>query len=85
MKSIFSFSMIYKSDSPKQNIPETRSKRQSLFAIFLGLLTFVVTPVVIIVIALPFLLFKEISEAYNPIVINKCIFDIWTSRRYDAA
>lgn len=61
--------MIHKSDSPNQNIPETRSKRPSLFAILLGLLTFLVTPVVVIVIALPFLFFKEISEAYNPIVI----------------
>ena len=60
---------MHESNSPNQNIPEIRSKRQSLLAISLGLLTFIVTPLVTILIVLPFLLFGEISEAFNPTII----------------
>ncbi len=60
--------MMHESNSPSQNIPETRSKRQLLLAISFGLLTFVVTPLVTIAIALPFLLLGKVPEAFNPII-----------------
>ena len=61
--------MMNESDFSNQNMQKTRSKRRPLLAIFLGLLTFVVTPLVTIVIALTFLLLGTISEAFNPIII----------------
>lgn len=61
--------MMDKSNFPNQNIQEKHSKRQSLLAVFLGLLTFVVTPLVAIVIVLPFLLLGKISDAFNPTII----------------
>ena len=61
--------MMHESNSPNQDIPKTRSKRQLLIAISLGLLTFVITPLVTIAIVLPFLLLGKVSEAFNPIII----------------
>jgi hypothetical protein len=52
------------------------NRKQSLLAVFLGLLTFVVTPLVAIVILLPFLLLGKISEAFNPTIIISKIFEL---------
>ncbi|MBT3881012.1 MAG: hypothetical protein HON76_04345 [Candidatus Scalindua sp.] len=76
---------MHESNLPNQHIPEIRSKRQSLLAISLGLLTFVVTPLVAIVIALPFLFFGEISEAFNPTIIITKISGLQGLRGFFAA
>jgi hypothetical protein len=68
--------MMKKSNFPNQNIQETHSKRQSLLAVFFGLLTFVVTPLVAIVILLPFLLLGKISDAFNPTIIIANNFEL---------
>jgi len=52
-----------------QNNPKTKPKRRVLTAVTLGLLTFVITPLVAVVFAIPFLLLGETSEAFNPIII----------------
>jgi len=62
---------------PNQSIPETQPPKGKLpVAIFLGLLTFVVTPVVAIVVVIPFFFLGKISESFNPIVIIASIFGL---------
>lgn len=65
------------SNFPNQNIPEAQSPKGKLpVAILLGLLTFVVTPVVAIIVAVPFFFLGKISESFNPIVIIAGIFGL---------
>lgn len=62
---------------PNQNISEARSSKGKLaIAILLGLLTFVVTPVVAIIVTTPFLFLGKISESFNPIIIIASIFGL---------
>ena len=62
---------------PNQSIPETQPPKGKLpVAILLGLLTFVVTPVIAIVVAIPFFFLGKISESFNPIVIIAGIFGL---------
>lgn len=55
--------------SQRQDILEKRPKDQALLAIILGLLTFISTPIVALVIASPLLFFGNIPETFNPIII----------------
>lgn len=48
---------------------KAQPKRKLRIAILLGLLTFVVTPVVEAIVGIPFLFFNQIPESFNPIVI----------------
>lgn len=52
------------------------NRKRSLLAVFWGLLAFVVTPLVAIVILLPFLLLGKISESFNPTIIISKIFEL---------
>jgi hypothetical protein len=52
------------------------NRKQSLLAVFWGLLAFVVTPLVAIVILLPFFLLGKISESFNPTIIISKIFEL---------
>jgi hypothetical protein len=54
---------------PDQNISATKPQKAELKAITLGLLTFVVTPLVAVVFTIPLLLLGKTSEAFNPIMI----------------
>ncbi|MEK6809480.1 MAG: hypothetical protein AABY40_02300 [Nanoarchaeota archaeon] len=65
------------SSFPEKIIPEAqRSKRKLLVAILLGFLTFVVTPVTAIIVAVPFFFLGKISENFNPIVVIASIFGL---------
>ncbi len=53
-----------------------RSKKNLLGAIFLGLLTFVITPLVAFILTIPFFFIDQIPESFNPIVIIAGIFGL---------
>ena len=57
-------------------MPDEKQKRGSFQAISLGLLTFVVTPVIALAIAIPFFFLGKISESFNPIVIIAEVFGL---------
>ncbi len=58
------------------NTPTTEPKQKLSIAILLGLLTFVVTPLVAIIIAVPFFFLVQISDNLNPIVIIASLFGL---------
>lgn len=68
--------MIPESNFPTPALPSEKPKGGLILAIFLGLLTFVVTGVIALVIAIPFLFLGKISESFNPIVIIAGIFGL---------
>jgi len=59
-----------------QSIPEVQPKGKLIIAILLGLLTFIVTPVISIVFAIPFFFLGKVSERFNLIVIIAGIFGL---------
>jgi len=56
--------------------PDKKPKGGLLLAILLGLLTFIVTGVIALVIAIPFFFLGKVSESFNPIVIIAGIFGL---------
>jgi len=60
-------------------------EKNSLLAIFLGLLTFAVTPFVALFFSLPFLIPGLIPESYNPIIIINSITGFTEATGYFAA
>lgn len=68
--------MIPESNFSNQNIPETQPKKKILVAILLGLLTFVITPVIAFIIAIPFFFLGKVSGIFNPIGIIAGIFGL---------
>ena len=73
IKKIF---MITESNFPNSDLPSEKPKGGFILAILLGLLTFVVTSVIALVIAIPFFFLEKISESFNPIVIIAGIFGL---------
>lgn len=61
---------------PKSNTPQARPKGKLLVAVLLGLLTFVVTPLVAVIIAVPFIFLGKISEGLNPIIFVAAILGL---------
>ena len=73
----FFIRLIMDTNFPNPNIPEAQpSKGRLPVAILLGFLTFVVTPVVAIIVAIPFFFLGKISESFNPIVTIAGIFGL---------
>ena len=68
--------MIPESNFSNPTLPNEKPKGGLILAILLGLLTFVVTGAIALVIAIPFLFLGKISESFNPIVIIAGIFGL---------
>lgn len=68
--------MIPESNFSTPTLPSEKPKGGLILAILLGLLTFVVTGVISLVIAIPFFFLDKISESFNPIVIIAGIFGL---------
>lgn len=62
--------------NPNCNPPGAKPGMKRLIAIIMGLLTFVITPMVAIVITIPFFFLGQISENFNPIVIIAGFFGL---------
>ncbi|OGW51243.1 MAG: hypothetical protein A2Z50_06490 [Nitrospirae bacterium RBG_19FT_COMBO_42_15] len=65
--------MIPDSGFPKQRIPEAQPKGKLPIAVLLGLLTFVVTPIITIIIGAPIYFLAKLSDNFNLTVILNII------------
>jgi len=61
---------------PNRNLPGPGPGYGTLNAGTLGLLTFIITPLVVLVIIVPLLLLGMISESFNPIIVLAKILDL---------
>jgi hypothetical protein len=68
--------MIPKSNFSNPNLPSEKSKGGLNVAILLGIPTFVITPVIALVISIPFFFLGKISESFNLILIIAGIFGL---------
>ncbi len=68
--------MIPESNFSNPDLPIQKTKGGFLLAILLGLLTFVVTSIIALVIVIPFFFLGKVSESFNPIVIIAGIFGL---------
>lgn len=61
---------------PYRKTRVSKPKNQTRHAILLGLLTFMLTPLVALLVAVPLLLLENLSETFNPIIITAKIFGL---------